>query len=373
MSDLFSPIHIGPLALKHRVVLAPLTRSRATTPGDLPNDLMVEYYSQRASEGGLLIAEATPVSAAARGWYGAPGIFTDAQVAGWKRVTDAVHAKGGHIFLQLWHTGRSSNVAVTGGPTPVSASVDPSYWQDPNNLTSTPSGWQSPSPHRALETEEVKAVVEDYRAAAVRAMDAGFDGVEVHAANGYLVDQFLQDVSNKRTDLYGGSIENRARFLLEITEALVSVWGGDRVAVRIAPDGRWNSMGDSDPKALFGYVAKALNRFGLAYLHVVEPRIKGSEEIREGEAPVAAKHLRAIFEGPIMAAGGFDPDGARAITASGDADLVAFGRHFISNPDLPKRIRDRLPLTPYNRETFFTFDPLGYADYPAFEDQSVPA
>jgi N-ethylmaleimide reductase len=367
MSKLFSSTHVGPVPLKHRVVMAPLTRSRAQLPGDVPSDLMVDYYSQRASDGGLIIAEATTVSSLARGWYGAPGLYTDDQVAGWKRITAAVHAKGGRIFAQLWHTGRSSNVEVTGGPLPVSASVNPSYWENPENLTSTPSGWKQASPHRALETSEIAGIVDDYRKASVRAKQAGFDGIELHAANGYLPDQFLQDSSNKRTDIYGGSIENRMRFVLEVVEAMTSVFGGDRVAVRIGPDGKWNQMGDSNPKALFDHLVGELNRFGLAYLHVIEPRVKGNVVVVEGQAPIAAEHLRKLFNGPIMAAGGFEPDTAEAIVSKGDADLVAFGRHFVSNPDLPKRIAQNLPLSPYDRDTFYTFDAKGYVDYPAYE------
>ena len=371
MSRLFSPIQFGPIALKHRVVMAPLTRSRASQPGNVPSDIMVEYYTQRASDGGLIISEGTPVSPTARGWYGAPGMFTDEQVVGWKKVTAAVHGKGGRIFAQLWHTGRSSHVDVTGGPSPVSASVSSAYWEDPNNLTSTPTGWQQPSPHRALEITEIKDVVEDFRKAAGRAKEAGFDGVELHGANGYLIDQFLQDSSNKRTDIYGGPVENRARFLLEVVEAVASVFGGDRVAVRIGPDGKWNGMGDSNPKALFDYVANQLNSFGLAYLHVIEPRVKGNVVIHEGQEPIAAAHLRTIFKGTIMAAGGFEPGTAEAIVESGSADLVAFGRHFVSNPDLPERIKEGLALSSYDRDTFYTFDARGYADYPAYTSQAA--
>ena len=228
MNTLFSPTSIGPVSLKHRVVMAPLTRSRSVQPGDVPGDLMVEYYGQRASKGGLIITEASSIAVHSRGWYAAPGFYSDEQVVGWKRVTAAVHDKGGKIFAQLWHTGRSAHLETTGGETPVSASVDPAYWQDPSHVVSTPSGWQQPSPHRALALDEIPGVVEDYRKAAQRAKTAGFDGVELHGANGYLIDQFLQDSSNKRTDSYGGSIENRSRLLLEVVEALGSVWGGVR-------------------------------------------------------------------------------------------------------------------------------------------------
>ncbi len=367
MPTLFSPVQLGAITLAHRVVMAPLTRSRSVQPGDVPGDLMRTYYGQRASEGGLIIAEATTISQSARGWFGAPGLYSGEQVEGWKAVTDAVHAKGGKIIAQLWHTGRSSHVDVTGGSRPVSASVDPQYWQDPSHLTSTPGGWVSPSPHRALETGEIAGIVADYGRAAARAKAAGFDGVELHAANGYLVDQFLQDSSNKRTDSYGGSIENRSRFLMEIVEAMVPAFGADRTAVRIGPNGRWNAMGDSDPRALFDHVAHALNRYGLAYLHIIEPRVLGNVVEAHGQAPVASEHLRTIFHGRILAAGGFEPDTAAAIVEKGDADLVAFGRYFISNPDLPERIRNRLPLAPYDRDTFYTFDAKGYTDYQRFD------
>src|SRR5580698_3279444 len=256
---LFTPVQIGPLMLKHRVVMAPLTRSRSEQPGDIPGPLMQEYYTQRASDGGLIISEATTISVTGRGWYGAPGLYSDAQVEGWKKIVDAVHEKGGFMFSQLWHTGRSSNVETTGGSTPVTASVNPEYWSDASHLVSAPSGWVQPSPHRALEIAEIKGIVEDYRKAAERAKAAGFDGVELHSANGYLPDQFLQDGSNQRTDAYGGSIANRSRFVLEVVQAMVSVWGGDRVGVRVAPSGSFNGMYDSNSNALFAYVAEQLN------------------------------------------------------------------------------------------------------------------
>ena len=351
---LFTPVQVGPVTLLHRVVMAPLTRSRSEQPGDIPGNLMLEYYTQRASEGGLIISEATAISIAGRGWFGAPGMYSDEQVAGWKKITGAVHAKGGHMFSQLWHTGRSSHVDMTIGTTPVAPSVVPDYWLDSKPSVSTPSGWAKPSPHRALDIKEIPGIVEDYRKAAERAKAAGFDGVELHAANGYLPDQFLQEGSNKRTDAYGGSVENRSRFLLEVMEAMVSVWGGNRVAVRIGPGGTWNSMSDSNPAALFDYVAEQLNRFGLAYLHVIEPRIKGNVLIAEGQEPVATAQLRKIFKGKIIAAGGFDPNSAETIVEKGDADLVAFGRHFLANPDLPKRIKLGLPLNGYDRATFYS-------------------
>jgi N-ethylmaleimide reductase len=363
---LFSPVTIGPLALSHRVVMAPLTRSRSEQPGDIPGALMIEYYGQRASEGGLIVSEATTISIAGRGWFGAPGLYSDEQVEGWKKVNEVVHAKGGGMFSQLWHTGRASHIDNTNGAAPLAPSVVP--YQE---TVSTPNGWRPTSPHRALNIAEIPGVIEEYRRAAERAKAAGFDGVELHAGNGYLPDQFLQDGSNKRTDSYGGSIENRSRFLLEVVQAMVSVWGGNRVAVRIAPGGSWNGMSDSDPAALFGYVADRLNQFGLAYLHIIEPRIKGNILIEEGLQPVAAAQLRRIFKGRIIAAGGFEPDSAEAIVQRGDADLVAFGRHYIANPDLPKRIRFGLPLNEYDRATFYTREPHGYVDYPFYDERPV--
>lgn len=359
---LFSPLRVGPFTLSHRVVMAPLTRLRSQQPGDIPNDLMAEYYGQRASEGGLIISEATTVSILGRGYLGAPGIYSDEQVGGWKKVTDAVHAKGGLTFLQLWHVGRQSHTDMTGGATPVAPSVVP-Y----EGVAFTANGWVPVSPHRALGIEEIPGVIEEFRMGALRAKAAGFDGVETHGANGYLLDEFLQDGSNKRTDAYGGPVENRARLLLEVTEAVVSVWGGDRVGVRLGPSGQWAGMSDSNPEATFGYVAEQLNRFGLAYLHIIEPRIKGSEAVEDGLPPIASAQLRKIFEGRIIAAGGFEADGAKAIVEKGDADLVAFGRHFIANPDLPKRIQLGFPLNAYDRETFYGGDRHGYTDYPFYD------
>jgi N-ethylmaleimide reductase len=368
---LFTPVQLGRIALKHRVVMAPLTRSRSVQPNSIPDQLMKEYYEQRASEGGLIISEATNISLTSRGWLGAPGLYTDEQVAGWKSLVSAVQAKDGRMFAQLWHTGRSSHTAMTGGATPVSASVNVEYWQHPSHLVSIPGGWVQPSPHRALSVPEIADIIQDYRRAAERAIDAGFDGVELHAANGYLVDQFLQNGSNRRTDEYGGSLENRIRFLSEILSALISVWGADRVAVRISPNGTWNGISDSDPKALFSSVVQHLNQFGLAYLHLIEPRIAGSDLIDAGQGPVAAEWLRPLFKGNLISAGGFEPDTAEAAVASGTVDAVAFGRYFVSNPDLPQRIQEHLPLTHYDRQTFYTFDAHGYTDYPTFDTALV--
>jgi N-ethylmaleimide reductase len=362
---LFTPVRIGPITLKHRVVMPPLSRLRAHKLTGVPSDLMVEYYGQRASDGGLIITEATAVSPLGRGNTGTPAIFSDEHAAGWRRVTDAVHAKGGNMFAQLFHAGRTAHIAVT-GMEPVSASVVPAYWADPTIGVMTPDGFSQPSPHRALETAEIPEIVEQHRTAAVLAKRAGFDGVEAMADNGQLVDQFLQDGSNKRTDRYGGSIENRTRLLFEVVEALVSVWGADRVGARISPSGSYNGMSDSDPRTLFRYVTERLNDYGLAYLHSIEPRVKGGDTVGEGQGPVAAQELKKIFRGPLIAAGGFTPETADAAVANGDADLVSFGRRFISNPDLTRRIELGLPLAPYDRSTFYAFTARGYTDYPTY-------
>jgi N-ethylmaleimide reductase len=365
-TKLFSPIKLGSYELSHRIVLPPLTRMR-TENGFIPNELMVDYYAQRTTPGGFMITEGTVISETGHGYYGAPGIYTDAQVEGWKKVTAAVHAKGGIIFLQLFHVGREShrdlqpNHAIPGGP-----SVVPH-----DDLVFTQKGWVSADLNRAYETEEVEGLVEDYRKAAQRAMDAGFDGVELHGANGYLVDQFLQDGSNRRTDKYGGPMENRVRFMTEVVEGMLSVWGPDRVGVRLGPSGTFNSMSDSDPIALFGYAADRLNQFGIAYLHLIEPRIKGSYEEVDGMEPVASMHLRKIFKGLIIAAGGFDFDKGNDILDKGYADLVAFGRYFIANPDLPYRFKNGLPLNPYNRDTFYGGNAKGYIDYSFYSEELV--
>ena len=359
--NLFTPLKVGSLVLDHRVVLAPLTRMRAGT-GDVPTALMADYYAQRASEGGLLISEATSISVTARGYLGAPGIYSDAQIAGWKTVVDAVHAKGGHIFLQLWHVGRTSHTDMTGGVEPVGPSVAP-Y----EGLAFTKDGWVPVSLNRSLSLEEIPGIVNDYRKAAERARAAGFDGVEVHGANGYLLDQFLQDGVNRRTDAYGGTAANRARLLIEVTEAVVGVWGPDRVGVRLSPNGSFNGMSDSNPTEIFEVAVAGLAEFGLAYLHLVEPRVEGSVEVAEGMAPVASVQLGPIFGGIVIAAGGFDGAEADNVIGKGEADLVAFGRHFIANPDLPYRYANGLPLNAYDRKTFYGGDIRGYTDYPFYD------
>lgn len=358
---LFSPIQMGPASLLHRVVHAPTTRLRAEAD-ETPSKMMAEYYSQRASKGGLIITESAHPSHDSRGYEGAPGIYTDSHVKGWRALTDSVHAKGGVIFMQIAHDGRQSHVDLSDGASPIAPSVVPFEGE-----ALTKNGWVPVSPHRALSIEEIPGLVESFRKGAERAKTAGFDGIELHNANGYLADTFLQDGTNKRTDAYGGSIENRARFSLELLEALVSVWGPGRVGIRISPSGQWGAISDSDPEATFGHFANRLNGYPLAYLHIIEPRVKGVETIDQTQAPVASATLRKIYKGTIISAGGFDRKGAEAILERGDTDLVAFGRFFTSNPDLPERLRGNLPLTHYEREAFWGGDQHWYTDFKSYQ------
>ena len=361
MSQLFSPIQVGPFTLQHRIAMAPLSRLRSDA-GGMPSTLAAQYYGQRASQGGLIVSEGTFMADSANGYLGVPGISADDQIGGWKHITDAVHAKGGHIYLQLWHVGRVSHAEhQPGGGAPVAPSALPF-----EGVAFTSAGWVASTPARALLTSEIDALVEAYRSATERAAAAGFDGVEVHAANGYLLDQFLHDGSNARTDAYGGSLENRARFLMRAIAAAASVIGIERVGVRLSPSGEFGGMQDSDPAALFSYLARQLDKLNLAYLHLIEPRVLGNETHAEKDqhTPVAAQFMRQHYKGVIIAAGGFTPESAAAIIAAGDADLVAFGRHFISNPDLPARIRDQAPLAAYERATFYGGGAAGYTDYP---------
>lgn len=362
MPALFQPAKIGSLDLQHRVVMAPLTRMRAG-PDDVPTDLMAAYYAQRASKGGLIITEATVVAANGRGYLGAPGIYTDAQADSWRKIVDAVHQKGSRIVLQLWHVGRTSHSDLQpGGGPPVAPSSVP-Y----DGVAYTHNGWVPVSPAKELSIAEIAELVDEYQIAASRAKAAGFDAVEVHAANGYLIDQFLQDNTNLREDRYGGTLANRVRLLQEVLEAVIEVWGNDRVGVRLSPSSDFNGMSDSTPQATFSFIAKTLNDYSLAYLHVVEPRVRGNEIIPErDQAPVATRQLRKVFEGPIISAGGFDAISAEEIIAQGDADLVAFGRDFIANPDLPDRLLKGYPLNLYDRDTFYGGDEKGYVDYPFF-------
>jgi N-ethylmaleimide reductase len=363
---LFTPVSLGAFTLKHRVMLPPLSRLRAQWPSAVPTDIMREYYTQRASDGGLIVAEAAAVLPAGRAYHTAPGIWSDDQVRGWKRVTDEVQAKGGVMFVQLTHAGRATSSAI-GDVLPVSASVDPSFWSNENIVVSTPNGFALPSPHRALEVSDIQDIVEHYRAAALNAKRAGFDGVEILAGQGHLIEQFLHDSTNKRTDSYGGSIENRTRFLCEILKAVTEVLGSDRVGVRISLSSVFNGMGDSNPQALYRDLVARLNVFDLAYLHIIEPRISGADTVAEAQGPVASLELGKLFQGTVIAAGGFTPESAEAAVTAGVANLIAFGRHFTSNPDLPFRIEHDLPFTPYDRSTFYAFDAKGYTDFATYE------
>ena len=365
--SLFSPLQVGPYRLNHRLVMAPLTRMRAERPSLAPRPLNAEYYAQRATPGGLIIAEASPVMATGFGNPGVPGIYSEAQIAGWRSVVDAVHAKGGLIFLQLWHVGRVSHSSYQpGGVLPVAPSAVPiSAELKTMTADGKPANYETP---RALETAEIAGIVEAFRQAAGNAMKAGFDGVEIHGANGYLIEQFLQSRSNLRTDQYGGSIENRARFLMEITQAVIGVWGASRVGVRLSPYGIANDSGEADPMPLYTHVVQALNPLGLAYLHFIEPRSSGAgrAEVNHQNVPSAMVLFRPIWKGVLITAGGFTGETANAAIAEGHADAIAFGRIFISNPDLPRRLREGLPLTPYNRATFYGGEEKGYTDYPVY-------
>jgi len=372
--NLLSPVKVGLYELRNRLVMAPLTRNRAEA-GNVPGALNATYYAQRASAG-LIITEASQVSPQGLGYPSTPGIYSQEQVEGWRLVTNAVHERGGRIFLQLWHVGRISHPSLQpDGALPVAPSAIA-----PSGEASTFEGSQPFVTPRALETEEMPGIVEQYRKGAENALAAGFDGVEIHSANGYLLDQFLQDGSNQRTDQYGGSIENRARLLVEVTEAVTSVWGAERVGVRLSPTGTFNSMYDSNPAALFSYVASALNRFGLAYLHLVEPRAdadalkrwaKDIGNLDDKEVGLAARYFRPIFTGTIISAGGYDREQGNAVLAAGDADLVAYGRLFIANPDLPERFALNAPLNTPDRSSFYGGDERGYTDYPSLELQSA--
>jgi N-ethylmaleimide reductase len=366
-ATLFSPVSLGRYRLAHRVVLAPMTRLRSLQPGDAPSPMMVTFYGQRASKDGLLIAESASISRSARSYLGAPGIYTDDHAAHWAEVTAAVHAKGGRIFLQLIHPGRQAHSSLIDGQDPIAPSVD----NDAKLTALTTEGWVPASPHRALDRTEIPDVLDQFGLAAQLALQAGFDGVELHGANGYLVDQFLQDGTNRRDDDYGGPVSNRARFLFEALARLIEVWDADRVGLRLSPSGQWGDITDSDPASTFGYVADRADSLGLAYLHIIEPRVKGDDTLLEGAAPVAAASIRQHYSGNIIAAGGFTPDGAEDIVSAGHADLVAFGRWFAANPDLPDRFRRHQPLNPYDRSAFWGGDEHGYIDYPTFEQAAA--
>jgi N-ethylmaleimide reductase len=354
MTDLFSPLKMGRNELKNRFVMAPLTRNRAAMPGNVPQDINATYYAQRASAG-LIIAEATPISPMAHGYPATPGIHSAEQIAGWKKVVDAVHAQGGKIFLQLWHVGRISHPSLLpNNALPVAPSAI-----KPAGQAFTYTGLQDFVTPRALETDEIPALIEDYRQAAKNALEAGFDGVEVHAANGYLIDQFLRDSTNQRTDQYGGSIANRTRLLQEVVSAVSKVWGSGRVGVRLSPINQFNDIRDSYPQALFNQTVESLNLFNLAYLHVVEVGMTG-----DTQQPFDFAELRRTFHGHYIANGSYDKARGNAAIASGHADCIAYGVPFLANPDLVERYKVDAPLNTPDQNTFYGGAEAGYTDYP---------
>lgn len=355
--DLFTPIELGSIALRNRIVMAPLTRNRAGE-GNVPQDMNVEYYAQRASSG-LIITEATPISEMGHGYPATPGIHTADQIEGWKKVVQAVHGRGGKIVLQLWHVGRISHPSLLpNNALPVAPSAI-----KPAGQAYTYQGLQDFVTPRALETAELPGIVAEYVQATKNALEAGFDGVEIHAANGYLLDQFLRDGTNKRSDRYGGDVANRARLLLEVVQNVADVAGADRTGVRISPLNPFNDIADSDPQATFNHVARALNPFGLAYLHVVEG---GSHGL--ATPPFDFVALRKAFEGAYMANLGYDKASANAALAESRADCVAFGVPFIANPDLVERYAQDAPLNAADQSSFYGGDEKGYIDYPTLEE-----
>ena len=361
-STLLTPFQLGPNTLPNRMVMAPMTRSRAGE-GNVPSQLAVTYYEQRASAG-LIVTEGTQVSPQGVGYPGTPGIHSVAQEEGWRKVTAAVHARSGRIFAQLWHVGRVSHPSFQpGGGLPVAPSAIA-----PEGHSHTPNGPQPFVAPHALELGEIPGVVEQFANGARHALAAGFDGVEIHAANGYIIDQFLRDGTNHRTDGYGGPVENRARFLVEVVEAVAKVWGADRVGVRLSPLGAFNDMSDSNPEATFGYAAATLDRLGVAYLHAAM--------LFAALDPSAPDHsmarlLRESYRGALILNGGYGLDTGNAALTAGLADLVSFGTLFLANPDLPERFAERVPLNAPDQGTFYAGGPRGYIDYPSRD--AVPA
>jgi N-ethylmaleimide reductase len=353
-TTLFQPYTLGALQLSNRIVMAPLTRNRAGA-GLVPSVHAATYYSQRASAG-LVITEATQISADAQGYQDTPGLYTPAQIDGWRKVTDAVHAKGGKIFVQLWHVGRISHVDLRPGGT---APVAPSAIRAATK-TFVNNGFHDVSEPRALRLDEIPGIVEDFRQAAANAMAAGFDGVEIHGANGYLLEQFIKDGANTRTDAYGGSIENRARLLLEVTAAVAKEIGADRTGVRLSPVSSAGAISCSDPQPQYDHIAERLNALGIVYLHVVEGATGGPRDA----APFNFAALRARFKNTYLANNGYDLPLAKARLAEGQADLFAFGRPFIGNPDLVERLKSGAPLAAMNPATLYGGGAAGYTDYP---------
>lgn len=359
---LFSSLDLGALTVPHRVAMAPLTRNRAGE-GNVPGDLNATYYEQRASAA-LIITEATQVAPKGQGYPRTPGIHSEAQVEGWSTVTDAVHEAGGRIFLQLWHVGRISHSDYHDGEAPVAPSA-----VRPDGQVLTPDLEMIPfETPRALETDEVPKVVDQYRRGAENARRAGFDGVEIHAANGYLIDQFLRSKTNRRTDRYGGSLENRLRFLREVTDAVTDAWESRRVGVRFSPLSGFNDMGDDTPEETFRGAASVANEFDLSYVHLVEPAEPKPPIAGDGETAGVFGGVRDAFDGALVANGNYDVQTASDAIERGYADLIAFGRAFLANPDLPRRLQEGLPINVPDEETFYNGDEHGYTDYPTWED-----
>lgn len=363
MPSLFEPLSVGPLTWPHRVVMAPLTRMRASQPGDLANDLIREYYRQRATAG-LIVSEGTQISEQGRGYMDTPGIHSDEQIAAWRRVTDAVHAEGGRIAAQLWHTGRVSHESFHDGELPVSASALP--YRNRTTVRAAdgkPERVDCPVP-RALDLDEIPGVVDQYRHASASAREAGFDYAELHGAHGYLLHQFSASDSNVRTDEYGGSIENRARLTLEALDAAIEAWSADRVGIRISPIGSFNGVEDPDGAEMGLYLAGEFAKRGIAFLHLSEPDWAGGPEL----TVEYREKLRAAFPGVIIGAGAYTPEKAERLLAAGLIDAAAFGRDFIANPDLPRRLEEGLVLNDQDPSTFYGGDHRGYTDYPAYAD-----
>ena len=365
MTNLFDKLTIGEITLENRIIMAPLTRMRSVQPGDVPQELNALYYSQRASAG-LIISEATQISPQAKGYPATPGIYSKEQVEGWKLITKAVHEKGGKIFLQLWHVGRISHKSLQiDNILPVAPSAIPA-----KNSGTYDSNWKPvaiETPH-ALEIAEIKSIIEDYKKATQNALEAGFDGVELHGANGYLVDQFLQDGSNKREDICGGSIENRARFLFEVLDEVVKIFGKGRVGIRLSPFGTFNDMQDSNPIELFSYVLQEISKRKIAFVDLIEPRssVAGGSDKVDSSAPSVSELFRDKYNGVLISSGGYDPTSAKEAVEGGKVDAVAFGRHYIANPDLVERIKFGYDLNKYNRATFYGGAEKGYTDYPFY-------
>ncbi len=362
-SPLFRPFQLGPWPLPHRIVMAPMTRNRAGA-GNTPTALMAEYYAQRASAA-LIVTEATQIVPEGVGYPNTPGIHSEAHVSGWRAVTDAVHGRGGRIFLQLWHVGRISHPALQpGGALPVAPSAIA-----PEGHAWTRDGSKPYVVPRALDTSEIPELVAAYAAAARRAREAGFDGVEIHGANGYLIDQFLADGVNRRTDAYGGSLENRVRFLYEVTEAVIRAWSADRVGVRLSPRGTFNSISDSNRAQTYGYAVRRLNELAPLYLHLFDP-VSAASGADAGMSRLAPE-LRKAFSGPVIVNGGFDSLSASETLDRGEADLVAFGVPFLSNPDLPARLRRGALLNAPQKATFYGGGAPGYTDYPPLPEADI--